>query len=220
MTMMFRTVAASIVDILGDAAADRFTVVGYKPRALSADEVKDDLRTVQVFYTEGEFPKSSAGSLGPLNHDLTFKIDLSVASASKGDLASLSNPDSTGPQFVAALESFQEASDLANASLDELIDIVFNILMDGRNLDLGLETGYVANRWIKNVTKQGPLPRGEYVVISGSMDLTCGVAEEILGDPGVAADPDLGAVYAELEINMPDSEDPDEAKAAVRGGGI
>ena len=146
MTMQFRTVKAAVVNILGLAAAGRFRVVGYKPRAMAAEEANDSLRTVQVFYSDGRFPKSGGGSLGPVLHDVTLKIDLAVACAAKGNLSVLENPAATAVQLAAALDTFQESADLADSTMDTLIDVVYQILMDGENLDLGMPKGEVASR--------------------------------------------------------------------------
>jgi len=218
--MMFRTLKASVVSLLGLAAGGRFRVVGYQPQGAEAEEVKGDLRLVQVFFSGGQIPKSGGGSAGPVAHNVTVKIELTAAKASEGELAPLVNPASTPVEFAAALASFTSAAELAADSMDELIDIVFQILMDGRNIDLGLDPGDVSNRWIERIDKGEPSPRGELVVISGSMDLTCRVSEALLGDAGVPSDPDLGAAYGELELNMPDSDSADAAPAAIRGGGI
>ena len=59
--MKFETLEASVVAILGAAAAGRFQVVGYAQRGVAAEEIKNSLRTVQVFFSGGKFPKS-AGS--------------------------------------------------------------------------------------------------------------------------------------------------------------
>lgn len=217
--MQYRTLKAAVVALLGAAAAGRFRVVGYKPHGMAAEEALGVLRTVQVFYTGGKFPKNAGSHLGPMMHDVTLKIDLAVASATQGDLAALTDPASTAADFAAALTSFQEAAELADTDLDELADIVWQILMDGRNIDLGMGAGNVANRWIDGIDKTGPGPRGEYVAMSGSMDLTCRVSESLLGDPGVAAAA-TGAVLTEIETNMPDSVSADTAPAAILDGGI
>jgi hypothetical protein len=218
--MAFRTLKASLVSLLGLAAAGRFRVVGYQPQGSAIEEVKGNLRMVQVYFSGGQIPKSGGGSLGPVAHDVTFKLELTAAKASEGDLAPLMNPASTPAQFAAALASFTSAAELADESMDELLEIVFQILMDGRNLDLGLAPGNVANRWIERIDKGEPSPRGELVVVSGSMDLTCRVAEALLGDAGVPSDPVLGAAFGLIETNMPESTSADAAPASVRGGGI
>lgn len=220
MTMSFRTLKISVVTLLGTAAAGRFQVVGYKQRATSAEENAGALRTVQVFYSGGQFPKNAGGSMGPIMHDVTIKMELVAAAAASGDLAALASPDSSAAEFAAALESFQESSEAADIAIDELADIVYQILMDGRHLNLGLSTGDVANRWIQSIDKNAPSAKGEFVVMSASMDLTCRVAETLAGDPGVAADPDEGAVLTEIETNMVGSDSADPAPNAVRGGGI
>jgi hypothetical protein len=218
--MQFETLEAAVVNILGLAAAGRFQVVGHKQRGVAAEEIKDSLRTVQVFYTGGKFPKSGGSHLGPMTHEVTLKIDLEVATATKGDLAALVDPTSTGPDLMAALASFREGADLANSALNELARTVFQILMDGRNLDLGMGGGNVSPHWIDGIDKTAPSPRGEYVTMGGSMDLVCRVSEVIFGDQGVTADHVLGAVLTEIETNMPDSVGADTASAGIRAGGI
>jgi len=220
MTMAFRTLKDSVISLLGTAAASRFRVVGYKQRATSAEENADALRTVQVFYSGGQFPKNSGGSMGPIAHDVTLKMELIVAAAASGDLAALASPDSSAAEFAAALESFQESAECADIAIDELADIVYQIIMDGRNINLGLTTGDVSNRWIAGIEKNAPNAKGEYVVMSASMDLTCRVSEVLAGDPGVAADPDIGPVDTEIETNMFGSDSADPAPSAVRSGGI
>jgi len=220
MTMEFRTVKTAVVNLLGAAAAGRFRVVGYKPRAMAPEEANDTRRTVQVFYASGDFPRSGGGSLGPVLHNCTLKIDLAVACAAKGDLSVLEDETATAVQLAAALDGFQESADLADSTMDALIDAVYQILMDGENVDLGLTAGDVSNRWIARVTKEGPSPRGEFVMMNGEMDLSFRVAEELAGDEGTPADPTLGAVYTEIETSIPDGSSADTAPAALRGGGI
>lgn len=220
MIMEFRTVKTAVVNLLGSAAAGRYRVVGYKPRAMAPEEANDSLRTVQVFYADGKFPRSGGGSLGPVAHDVTLKIDLAVACAAKGDLSVLENPAATAVQLAAALDTFQESAETADDTMDALIDAIFNILMSGENLDLGIADADISNRWINAINKEEPSPRGEYVMINAAMDLSFRVAEILDGDTGTTADPVLGAVYTDVETNMPDSASADDATAALRGGGI
>ena len=56
--------------------------------------------------------------------------------------------------------------------------------MDARNIYAGLDKGIVANRWVDTIQKDTPLPRGEYVLLTGSMILTLRVAELVEGDTG------------------------------------
>lgn len=186
--MTFRALKTSIIDnILGPAEAGQFVTIGFQRQAKAAEEVLDSLRTVQVYYSSGDFNKSAGRINGPSQHDITFRIDLAVSKAAEGDLSVINNPESTQPQVEAAILAFQEAADLADQSIDELIEIVYQILMDAENIGLGLADGIVSNRWVDNIQKDNPLPRGEYAVLTASMILTCRVAEAITGIAGTAA---------------------------------
>lgn len=183
--MYFRTVKSSIVNnVLGPAEAGRFQTVGFQRQAKSADEVLDESRMVQVYYSAGDISKQGGRLTGPVQHDITYRVDMTVAKAAEGDLSLINNPAATAPQIAAALLAFQEASDLADDSLDELFDAVYQILMDARNYDMGMSKGVVANRWVDQIQKDQPVPRGEYVVLTGSMLLKLRVVEQITGDTG------------------------------------
>ena len=144
----------------------------------------DSDRSVQVYFFRGEFPKGKGSTTGPVMHDLTFNLELAVSKAAEGNLTPILDPGASGPELKAALESFKEASGLANESLDELADVVFNIIMDARNIDLGHDS-VVADRWVPNIQKDQPIPRGDLVVLTGTMAVTCGIDEQLDGDPGV-----------------------------------
>jgi hypothetical protein len=115
----------------------------------------------------------------------------------KGDLATLENPSATAPELQAALASLQIAEFLVNQSWNDLASIVYQILMDARNLDLGLAPVRVANRWVDQPLKDPVLRRGELVVLTGSMKLTARMPEELLGDEGVP----LTELNTEIEID-------------------
>jgi hypothetical protein len=146
-------------------------------------------------------------------HNITMAIDLTVSKAAEGDLSTITNPASTPAQVAAALAVFQEASALADDSLDELIEIVYQIIMDGRNVDLQLPSGTISNRWIDQVRKDDPIPRGEYVILTGSMQLTCGASEAVPGDIGIPGD-----IY-DFTIEQPDDEVQKTGKEGTLGGG-
>lgn len=184
--MQFRTVKTSLIDnVLGPAAAGRFVTVGFQRQSSAADQKLDSSRTVQVYFAESDFSRRGSGLSGPVKSRVTFRVDMSVAKAATGDLSVINNPVSTPAQIQAALAAFQEASDLADQSFDELVDIVYQIIMDARNVDLGLSKGDVGSRWVESVSKDTPLPRGDLIVLTGSMRITCEVSEDILGDEGV-----------------------------------
>ena len=185
MTMMFRTVKDSIVNnVLGPAEEGRFVTIGFQRQSKSANEVLDMSRLVQVYFAGGNFDKP--GRKIELAHDITYNIELTVSKAAEGDLSVINNPNASQAQISAAIMAFQEASDLADTSIDELIDIVYQILMDAQNIDLGMVAGEVSSRWVTGIKKNQPVPQGEYVILTASMSLTCRVAEEVSGEVGVA----------------------------------
>lgn len=188
MTMNFRTIKDSIIDnVLGPAEAGRFQTIGFQRQTTDGEEVLGSNRFVQCYYSSGDFSKRGGRLNGPTQHDITFRIDLTVSSAAEGDLSVINNPASTPEQVSAALAAMQEATALADASLDELIDIVYQIIMDGRNIDLGLDKGTVVDRWITDASKDQPVPQGEFVVLTGAIRFTVRTAEQIPGDTGIAA---------------------------------
>lgn len=184
--MLFRTVKNSIIEnVLGPAETGSFQTIGFQRQVKNASEVLGVNRFVQVYFKSGGFSKSGGSISGPVLHDITFQIDLTLSTGAQGDLAVITDPNSTAPQVANAISLSQESSQLADESFDELVDKVYQILMDARNYDLGLTAGTVANRWINQINKNQPEPRGEYVTLTGSMLLTCRVSEAVDGDPGV-----------------------------------
>lgn len=185
--MMFRVVKDALVTLLGDNAEERFQVVGYRRQNKNATQIKDHLRMVQVYYTDGSFPKTGR-MRGAKTHDLTLDIDLSCSAAAQGDLSVLDNPASSPLSKAIALASVKEASERADLSMDELIEAVYQILMDARNEKLGLLTGEVSSRWIDAINKNTVLENGDLVVKTANMKYTCRVQEEVLGDSGTVQD--------------------------------
>jgi len=208
MTMLFRDVKTSLIDkILGPAEAGKFRTVGYQRQSKSALESINNDRSVQVYYIRGEFSKAGGRQTGPTQHDMSFKIDFTVSSPAKGDLSVINDSGSTASQVATAIQKFQVASAIADESLDELFDIVYQILMDARNADMGLSEGLIANRWIGELQKDDPVSRGELVTLTGSATLTMRGAEQVLGATGSE-----GAI---IETTVPINEDPNDENTGV-----
>ncbi len=182
--MNFRKIKDSIIEILGSNANNRFQVIGYQRQNKNAAEVLGVLRTVQVYYFSGDFPKGKSGITGPVDHAITYRVDLTAASDAVGDLATIKSEGSTLAQKAAKLLSFQSAAEKCDRSLDELIDIVFQILRDDKNLDMGMPGGQARNRWINRAEKDAVEDKGEYVTLTASMNLSLDTEEEVLGDIG------------------------------------
>lgn len=179
MTMNFRVVKEALVNTLGIYAAGRYRTIGYQLQGESADGVKDSNRSVQVFYSEGQFPKSGGSLNGPVTHNVTLLIQLAVSKATEVDLTVIDNPSSTPAQLAAAITAMQEAAGLADSSFDELAEIVYQVLMDA-TVDISL-LGEVSDKWIGSIKKDQPLPRGKLVVLTGEMVLTFKATEELVG---------------------------------------
>jgi hypothetical protein len=184
--MLFRVLKKNLTTILGRAAGGRFKVFGYQQQSISADEVSGDNRRVQVFYGAGEFSKGKASLNGPVQHEIDFRVELTVSAAAKGNLAVINNPVSTEQQIQAALASVYTAASRADESMDELIEIVYQILMDGRNIDIGMIGLPVAvsDRWVSSIAKGDTVPQGEYVILTANIGFKCQAKEEVPGDIG------------------------------------
>jgi hypothetical protein len=190
--MNFRTVKTAIVNLLGVSAAGRYRTIGYQKQAESAEGILDSNRTVQVFYSEGKFPKSAGSLNGPVAHEVTILIQLAVAKSAGCDLSVIEDENSTPAQIAAAIAAMQPAAELADESLDELVDVVYQVLMDAA-IDLSL-IAPISNKWIESIRKDQPLPRGDLVVLTGEMMLTFRVTEELTGaalTPGQSIDTEV-----------------------------
>lgn len=201
--MNFIIIKESIINILGTAAAGRYRTVGFQNQTKAAEEIRNHKRQVTVYYSQGNFPKSSGRNTGPVQHDITYRVELSVSKSANADLTVLSNPASTPAQITAALAAAQTAAEAADISMDELWSIVYQILMDGRNVDMGLPVGTISNRWLDSFQKNEPRPRGKLVVLTGIVILTLRTVETIPGDPGI---PGANIIETTLDIpeNIPD----------------
>ena len=199
--MNFRIVKNAVQDLLDNNAAGRFRVIGKQVMSKSADELLNNDRLVQVYYSDGNFPKSAGRLHGPKTHDITIEIDMTASAGAVGDLSILENPDATAIQKAGAIAAIREASDEADAKIDELIDIVYNIIMDARHEGLLLDKGIVSSGWIERIQKDTLLERGEFVVKTANMKYTCRVQEYVSGD--------IGNTPATVEIysNLPNDGD-------------
>lgn len=186
MTMTFRTLKANLEEILVAAAAGRYQVVGYEIQGTGAGEVLGSNRRVQIFYESGDFPLGKAGRQGPTQHEITFRIGLTLSATSKGDLATIDSGAATPAQKAAALAAFQDAAGEADTAMDEFLDIIYQILMDKNNEDIGTAGPpfIVSSRWVSGMIKDIPLSQGEFVVLTGSLSYTCQAIETIVGVAG------------------------------------
>lgn len=191
--MRFQTVKQAIVDTLTADAAGRYITVGSQKQSKAAEQLLTP--RVAVYYQSGEFdPVSVNGYGGSVQHNTTFIVEISVATKAKVDLSILNSSSATEAQKASALTAVISASDEADEVLDQAYSDVFNVIMDGRNIDFGLAQYEVQDRLVPSFRKDSPHPQGEYLTLTGRMEVTLSVEEELLGDtgtPGVAFDTQL-----------------------------
>ena len=185
--MNFRNIKASIVEILAAGANNCFVVVGHQRQGTSAEEQTGFGRTVQVFWSASDFPKSSGSIGGDRNNDATYRLELTVAAPAQGDVRTLTNPNASAAVKAMALLALNEGSAVADDSLDELVELVYQILSDATNKDMGQAEGVVSNPWVNPAQKDDPLFEGELVVLTASMFLTLRTVETITGLTATAA---------------------------------
>jgi len=214
MTMKFREIKTAIETVLSNAAGSNYRVVGYQTQADSAIENLDGLRSVQVFYDRGEMNKSGGSLPGPFKHDMMFRLELVVAKDTKGDLATLNSSDSTDSQRATALATFQKAAKLADDALDELIDLVFQAIQDARRIDFDLADP-IANRWVSDIQKNEPSERGELVILTASMILTCSANEAVSGETAQNVDAGGTVQPTTIDVDLIVNDDTNEGKAGV-----
>lgn len=209
--MQFQTVRDAIISVLGtDAAllpgANQFRVIGFQRQA--TDAKSELVASVQVFYNTGDLPKSGGTFVGgSIKHKAAFRLELTVAGKTKGDLVGL---DSGTPAVVAAaLASFQEATFVVDRAIDQLWSDLWNILMDAKNETYGLAIGAVSSRWVSGFKKDNPTPKGEIVVLTANASLTCDVDESVIGIEGIA-----GTAY---DVTLDDVNGDTEQKTGAAG---
>ena len=188
MTMKFRTVKTSLLALLNASEAGRYQTVGFQRQQKGADEVKGNNRLVQLYYSRGSFPKSSSSLSGPFKHTATYQVDLTCSEAATVDLATLNNPASSPAQITAALAAKAEAAKLADDSLDELFDIVYQIIMDARQRDLDLGIGGASDIYISDFQKDEPDAQGRLVTITGAFIIGVVMEEIVSGETSTTQD--------------------------------
>lgn len=185
--MNFRLIKQAIVDILlASAVLNEYEVITSQ-RQKSGSKNINDIKKVAVFFISDDFDTNSGTPNGDVQSNPTFEINLKVSS--KGLLV-----DENDPATLISSEI------IADDLMDEFFDTIYQILMDARNLDLGLPVGTISKRFIKNIRKGDLLTDGDTSTILGSMNLTCQTAESVSGDEGVIG------VGASSEMTMNEDE--------------
>lgn len=211
--MNFEIVEQSILDnVLEPAEAGRFITIGGIRQRDSADVI-DAKRKVMIIYNAGQFPKPGSASYGAVKHKMSFDVVLVEATPAKADLSVLNSESASASEKATALRKMAEPSLEANRNINAFIRIIYQILMDARNEQMGLNPPadnsnlkLVADRWIESIDKGDPMPDGEFVVLTASMRLTLTMSEAITGDD-LPDTPEGGAIFdSDIDLDGDDTE--------------
>lgn len=176
--MNFELVRDAIGTLLSTAGAGYFRVVEGQKQSFSSDEFTGTDRTVQVFYSDGDYE----GSMQRINaHDCTFKIEYYVSSPCKADLSVLDDPASTPAQLQAAIAGKQAAFFLVDRAMDELRRITTQIILSPAQKSFGLARHTVSKRWLTGFRKTQVFTHGRLVQLNATENLTCRVSEALTG---------------------------------------
>jgi len=200
--MAFRIVKKSIIDnILAPNQKDLFRVAGHAPPELGAEAVLNNKRLVSVYYQDGDF---SRGAITRPNHEMTFHIDMMIAADSKVDLLVLEKEFENGEiqkeAYADSLSELKAAENNADAIMDELFNIVYQLIMDKRNQRLGVDRFDppvnlpISNRMIRKFEKGSTMPKGNLVMLGGQATLTCRADEKLIG-AGAVGELNAGAEF-------------------------
>lgn len=191
-----------------------FRTITHQQQKTSADEVKGSLRTVQVYFSEGEFPRDKS-SRQELEHEMTFQLILSASSPAKVDLATLNDDNASAAAIQAALLAMDVGNAIVDRLIDELYRIVTQILNDPVNKGLGLTKGIVKSAWFGSIDKAKPENLGKLAFLRASCEFTAQTTEKLIGATPVAAvQPTVDVV---MDQKLTDNDDPaiDEMQLGV-----
>lgn len=183
-TMVFEDLRDSLLTLLQTKAGSRFRAIGVQHQSFSSKEIKGDLRTVQVFLNTSDYPASGKQKF---KHDVSFQIELSVSSPSKGDKATIADDTALASARQAALLAVQDGIDLVDKSMDELWRMVTQVLKDPTNEDIGLASYVVSDPVLNGFRKNQVLDKGTLTTLTGSATWSATIDETTPGATGTAA---------------------------------
>jgi len=172
--MKFIDAKQAIVNLVGSNANGEFRVVGYEPFPQDAKDFVGKNRTVRIFYSGGKF---DGAITTPVAHDIEMMLEMVAVAKNKVDLDILDDPNSTQIQRAAALAGTQPAAEIVDASMDEFISLLWNILMAPQNQWLGLGKYVIGNRMVKEIKKDRLVPVGKMAILTAYMSLSFSIQE-------------------------------------------
>lgn len=212
--MKFEELRDALETLLVANQFGRFRTVTEQRQSSDSKEHKGLLRSVQIFYSEGDFGNNSDDQ--NKEHEATFLIQYAAVASHKVDLSVLDNENSTADEYAAALAGIQTGEYLANRSLDELRRMIVQILLDPINKEFGM--GYdVSSPRMNNFRKDQVINKGSIFEVSGNERFTAIVTETFAGEtPTTAANLPLN--IASKFVNPdgdPDISDPSKLSTDI-----
>jgi len=180
--MQFEKIRDSLITYLGSKQGTEWKTIGYPERDQSAEEI-NELRTVQVYYNSGDFPIGSGSLTGPVRHDMSFSIMLTIAVASTGDKDALENAE-TAAEYAAAAATFSSSEELADREIDWFMRTIYQTVMAANFQNLGISASdcRISNRWIGSFRKELPKQHGNFTTSRSLLTLTARTPEQIPGE--------------------------------------
>ncbi len=212
--MWFRIVRHAVISqILAPNQGDLFRTVGHPLPQIGAKEILNNKRAVSFYYHSGDLGK---GSIYKPIHDPVFTFELFVSADAKADLAVLEKQfeeDFQQVAYAAAQTSAQMAQSRAELLLDELIDIVYQLVMRKENAQLGVDRlglsikNPISSRMIFKIQKHAASKDAEtsgLVQVWAQMFLKCRFFEKVTG---TIPPPERIGAGAEFHIDLEINED-------------
>lgn len=210
--MAFENLRDGIEALLIANQSTLYRTVTEQKQSTGAEEHKGNLRSIQVFFSEGDRDEKKS-SRTQFEHNVTYEMFFTVAASSTADLSVLNNESATPSQKQAALLASTAGSRVADRLMDEFYRIITQIIMNPVNEDLGLAKYIVSNRVLANFRKNQPIDHGNLIVLTASAKLTAWVTEDTIGaTPVVAVEPAIG-----IESNFNTKEDAEDTSPATVG---
>jgi len=211
--MAFQIIRDSVMDnILIPGEQDQFRTVGHPLPLEGSEALLKNKRAVAFYYAEGDL---TGGQEYEPYHDMIFYLELMVAANAQADLKVLEKefPEALQNEaYSIALSNMQAAEYLADRLMDDLIAIVYQLVMKAENDELAIDriepsSGVrVHNRLITKIEKFPPESPGEQTVMKALLTLKCQAEEDIEGEEPLG---EIGAgdsIIGEYEPYPPGAE--------------
>jgi hypothetical protein len=191
MSLAVVTALSAVVNMLESQAAGRFTAIGFQRQKKPAETRIDDV-LVQCWIDSANIDWNRSSRKGPKEHEVSIKVQFTVAQPATGDIATLANPNAMDAQRATALVNLTATDQQTSGALYAAWSAVFEILDDARNQTFGLPKGSITDKSFSNFRQDEPPSRGGLAINTATATLDFRVKESQLGESGSEPDP---AIY-------------------------